>query len=191
LDLCGIFFGTGISLVVLYNRYLVGKYPYRKVVDIHSWYFRYHLLHYLGQLSGSPESQIKQVNQQANHIREYFARFLARAKDRFSLIREDIEQVAILLILQKYRAQQTEKMHQWLFKGLLTTAFVFVLLIASYFHFLISSGARLTPTTSTGSGAASAGPTPVEPAPTNPTPPKPAPATRTHKSQNPATQPPP
>jgi len=32
-------FGTGLYLVYLYNSYLSGEHPYRKVVDIHSWYF--------------------------------------------------------------------------------------------------------------------------------------------------------
>ena len=37
----GSLFLTGLFLVHCYNSYLTGNHPYRKVVDIHSWYFAY------------------------------------------------------------------------------------------------------------------------------------------------------
>jgi len=189
------FFGTGLVSVHLYNRYLAGDHPYRKVVDIHSWYFAYRFPQRLDpNLSKSPETAKQQVDQEASYIKQYFAKFLTHAKDRVSVIREDIEQVAILLILQRYRAQQTQKMSQWLFNGLKVSALFFVVLIGSYCYFLISPRRGATPGTSTGSSQTAAKPAPASSTPVSPTLTKPdatkpdSPAKPTHTRPAPAAQ---
>jgi hypothetical protein len=192
-------FVTGLSLVYWYNRYLAGDHPYRKVVDIHSWYFAYRFPQELNpNLSASLEiGRRQQVAQEAKYIEEYFAKFLGHAKDRLNLIREDIEQVAILLILQRYRHQQTKKMHKWLFGGLrwaITPAFLGLILTALLLPSpkQPSAGAATVsaPTTSPAAPPPPAtAPTTASPTPINPVPTKPAPPRPTQKRPNPANQP--
>jgi hypothetical protein len=123
----------GFTLVYLYNSYLAGDHPYRKVVDISSWFFKYSFPEKLPQnLSGSPETARKQVAQEAEGIAKFFERFLSHAKRDIDLIREDIEQVAVLLLLQRYRAQQVRTMARTLSWGLLFSIVVFVLLTLSF-----------------------------------------------------------
>lgn len=191
-------FGTGLLLVYLYNSYLSGVHPYRKVVDIHSWYFAYRFPQPLDpNLSRSPEKAKQQVGQEKKYIAEYFARFLPHSKDRSSLIREDIEQVAILLILQRYRAQQVKAMAQSLFRGLLFT-FIFPLLIfGSLFLHARQPNAGTSglsmPTTSAPAAAPSAATAPPapSPAPTKAAPTKTVPVKPADKRPHPGTQPPP
>src|ERR1035441_6749039 len=137
-------FGTGLALVYLYSNYIdyiSGTHPYRKVVDVHSWYYAYRFPYDLDpNLSRSAHIAKEQVRTVGECIEAFFTKFITHAKDGLSLIREDIEQVAILLLLQRYRAQQTKKMSQWLFTGLVISTFILVLLIASYF--LIPPAAR-------------------------------------------------
>jgi len=125
-------FGTGLILVLLYNNYLSGNHPYRKVVDIHSWYFAYRFPRHLDpNLDGSPTEQMKQVADEKNYIASYFTSFINQAKSVPNMIREDIEQVAILLILQRYRAQQVKEMAKYLFRGLSFSFVVLIFLILS------------------------------------------------------------
>lgn len=125
-------FGIGIRLVYLYNNYLSGDHPYRKVVSIRGWFFKYHFSEDLSpNLSHKREIAKQQVSEEADYIEKYFRSFVIDAKNPPSLMREDIEQVAILLILQRYRAQQVKIMASSLFKGLVFALIVFVLLIGS------------------------------------------------------------
>ena len=185
-------YGTGLSLVYFYNHYMAGDHPYRKVVDIHSWYFRYHFdLPLDPKISSDDKTAKEQVSQEAKYIEEYFAKFLAAAKDWHAIVREDIEQVSILLILQRYRQQQTREMSKWLQRGLIGSFVVFLLFILSLFLFpprqqtsgASSSGSAIT--------SPSPGPAPVSPPTPIPNPPNPPPLpannpapTQTPPSQN-------
>jgi hypothetical protein len=76
----GSLFLTGLALVHCYNHYLRGDHPYRKVVDIHSWYFAYRFPQQLDpNLSKRPETAKQQVNQEASYIKDYFTKFLTHA----------------------------------------------------------------------------------------------------------------
>jgi len=131
-------FFTGLRLVYIFNKSLAGDYPYRKVANIKSWYFAYHFKDPSPQnLSKEPDIAEKQVLQEAEYIGAYFTEFLSVATDKLSVIREDIEQVSVLLLLQKYKHKQTKDMASSLSKGLIfTTVFVGLLMISlatSYF----------------------------------------------------------
>lgn len=199
-------FGTGLRLVYWYNNYLSGEHPYRKAVDITSWFFKYRFPQGLApNLSSSPETAIQQVAQEVDNIKKYFDKFLEHAKNNLNLVREDIEQVAILLILQRYRDQQVKRMAKSLYRGLVLTTVVFVVLIACVLFIAhprqpsagastASTPARTAPaanppttTTPATPGPATDKPTPAEPPPTKPA----AHAKPTHARPNPAAQPPP
>jgi hypothetical protein len=129
-------FATGLLLTYLYTRQLELDHPYRKVVDITSWYFAYRFPHPLSpSISKEPAEARAQVEEVAGFITDFFARWLSLAKEELGFLREDLEQVAILMVLQRYRYQQVKTMSTWLFRGLLATGAVFVLLITSYATF--------------------------------------------------------
>jgi hypothetical protein len=126
-------FATGLILVYLYNNSLAGDHPYRKVVNIRSWFYKYLFSDELSpQISSSPERAKRQVAQEADFITKFFDSFLTHSKDGSNLLREDVEQVAILLILQRYRAQQVKKMANYLWRGVLAATVIFVGLGASF-----------------------------------------------------------
>jgi hypothetical protein len=125
-------FGTGIYLVYLYNSFLSSDHPYRKVVDIYSWYFKYLFPQEPSpKVSKGHEIATNQIAQEAARIKSFFEAFLGRATKPLSSIREDIEQVAILFLLQGYRLQQVKRMQKALFRGLVLGGFVFMCLIGS------------------------------------------------------------
>jgi hypothetical protein len=156
----GSLFLTGLFLVHCYNRYLTEDYPYRKVVDIHSWYFLYSFSRQLDpNLSQCGETAKRQVREAAGDIKDYFTKFLTHARNPRSLIREDIEQVTILLILQRYRHQQVTKMSKILYRGLLATGFILLLLILSLSF--MSPPAQTTPATPTSSSPGNPSPGPA------------------------------
>jgi hypothetical protein len=163
---------TGIALVFLFNRTLDGDYPYRKVADISSWYFAYRFpLALRSRLSRNHDAARDEVSKQADYIQRYFATFLAHASDQLNLIREDIEQVAILLILQRYRSQQTRQMSRLLLIGLSISVLLMVAFGVSY---SVSTRKPLTPvpssqplpTSAVGSPTPTATPVPATTTPT-------------------------
>ncbi len=135
--LLGIFpFATGLILTYLYSRQLELDHPYRKIVDITSWYFIYRFPRSLAlSISSKPAEARAQIEEVASFITVFFDRWLSLAKEDLGFLREDLEQVAILMILQRYRYQQVKTMANWLFRGLLATGAVFLMLVASYATF--------------------------------------------------------
>ena len=129
-------FFTGIRLVYLYNIALAGDHPYRKLANITSWFFAYRFPEDLPQnISKNTEIARKQIEQESKYIREYFSNFLSHAKDKLGIIREDIEQVSVLLILQKYKHKQTQQMSRNLSNGLWVTTVILALFFLSLVFF--------------------------------------------------------
>ena len=124
-------FSTGAILAYVYNRGLRRDHPYRKVVDIKSWYFAYQfpelLVDHLDEGSPKARSRVEHVS---SNIKRYFDKLVPHIKDAKATIREDIEQVAILLVLQRYRTQQRKLMSSVLFVGIIVTGlFLFALFL--------------------------------------------------------------
>jgi hypothetical protein len=127
-------FMTGLILAFFYTYDLQRDYPHRKIVDIRSWYFIYEFPRSLpANLSTDPTAALAEVDTVARNMLHFFHNWLAHTKDH-DFVREDLEQVAILLLLQRYAHQQVTKMTNWLFGGLAATFLVFIALGASWFR---------------------------------------------------------
>lgn len=116
-------FCTGISLVHYYSSRLARNHPYRKIVDIRSWYFMYNFP------SGLKDALSKKFNKAKQEVEEviqgyevFLKRWLEYSRDKDRFIEEDIEQVFILQLLQRYRYQAVKTMSVILYYGIIATA---------------------------------------------------------------------
>lgn len=105
---------TSIRLIYLYTEVSEKNHPYRKISDIRSWYFRYVLGDGLvDDLDAILCDEDKQVA--IDEVAENFKTFLERFKQFYEgnkFIFEDLQQVYIIFILQKYRQENLKKMYQ-------------------------------------------------------------------------------
>jgi len=133
-------FFTGIFLVYLYNKGVERNHPYRKIVDIRSWYFAYNFPSGLSDhLSSSPDTAKSQVKEACSCLERFFDRWLQLAKEKQGFLKEDLEQAFILLLMQRYRYQQVKKMSSTLFLGMkIATVFILLTLVV-FFYFNINS----------------------------------------------------
>lgn len=126
-------FGTGLSLVYYYNRQLARDHPYRKVVDTRSWYFIYafptKLKDSLSRNFGQAKQQIEQTT---DAYRVFMKRWLEYAPDQDRFIEEDLEQVFILQLLQRYRFQAVSIMSKMLYYGICLAAIFTIIAILGY-----------------------------------------------------------
>jgi len=126
-------FSTGMVLLYLFNRGVERNHPYRKIVEIKSWYFKYNfpsgLKDYLSSNKCFAKNQIKEI---VNGKIDFLEKWLKLAKTPNGLIKEDLEQVFILQILLRYRSQQLKTMSRSLFIGLILAFCLFILSIISY-----------------------------------------------------------
>ncbi|MFB0520563.1 MAG: hypothetical protein ACETWD_03925 [Desulfatiglandales bacterium] len=127
---------TGFSLLYFYNRGLERKHPYRKIVDIRSWFFAYTFPSGLpDRISNKPDTAKREVNEVIDALENFLDRWLEFAKNDLAFLKEDLEQVFILQLLQRYRSQQVKKMSKALFLGLLITGIVVILTLVSFLCF--------------------------------------------------------
>ena len=99
-------FGIWIALL-RYNAELDGDRPYRLVSDIRFWYFRYNIPTHSESVSGGSV-----LNSAGSVLRER-ANFIDRISKNFTLknsIREDLEQIFILQVLQRYKSESLTRM---------------------------------------------------------------------------------
>lgn len=99
-------FGIWIALL-RYNAELDGDRPYRLVSDIRFWYFRYNIPTHSESVSGGSV-----LNSARSVLRER-ANFIDRISKNFTLknsIREDLEQIFILQVLQRYKSESLTRM---------------------------------------------------------------------------------
>ena len=130
--LCGFF--TGIALLYLYNSGIGRKHPYRYIADIRSWYFIYGLRGKLPTaISGRDPIARKQKQQILDAYKNYIKRWYDWANEPNCFFKEDLQQVFILHVLQRYKYQNMKRMSKTLFCGMLITLIVFLLAIASSF----------------------------------------------------------
>ena len=102
---------TLISLgrsVLLYNAELDGDRPYRLISDIRYWYFRYNLPKHSSE-SEEMRSPLNRAEAVAIERRDFFERVTSHNKLEKS-VREDLEQIFILQVLQRYKHESLTKM---------------------------------------------------------------------------------
>ena len=113
-----------------YNKELDADRPYRSVSDIRFWYFRYNLPEH------SDQHELNGNVQKAKSVLEQRKLFFERIEGHGSLtksLREDLEQVFILQVLQRYKSESLTQM-RW---GLLYMVAAFcTLMLASMFSTL-------------------------------------------------------
>ncbi|GAF05971.1 hypothetical protein [Saccharicrinis fermentans] len=116
LKLCGyinsiVLFITGIIMLIIYNNYMTANYPYRKIMDIHSWYFKYKFSDKLDyRLSKKKKKADKQLLEVTKSYMSSVYNWTNKSKTKNYFLKEDIEQVAILQLLQKYSRDCVNKM---------------------------------------------------------------------------------
>ena len=125
--------GTGIGLVYSYRRQIARDHPYRKLVDIRSWYFIYTFPSPLKDSLSKKFSRAKQqIEETIEAYRACLNRWLEWSPDQDRFIEEDLEQVFILQLLQRYRYQGVKTMSRTLFYGTCVSATFLVLAILAY-----------------------------------------------------------
>jgi len=102
---------TGIIMLIIYNKYMTADYPYRKIMDIQSWYFKYKFSDKLDyQLSKTKNKADQQLLEVTMSYMNSVYNWTNKTKTKNYFIKEDIEQVAILHLLQKYGRDCVNKM---------------------------------------------------------------------------------
>jgi hypothetical protein len=125
--------GTGASLIFYYNRGLARDHPYRKIVDIRSWYFIYNFPSGLkDEIGQGYEEAKKHVEETIDAYKVFLERWLEYCPDPNKFIEEDLEQVFILQILQRYRYQAVKTMSRMLYYGIWAIVVFGIASIISY-----------------------------------------------------------
>jgi hypothetical protein len=119
-----------LRVAYLYNVELDADRPYRLISDIRFWYFRYNLP---GQVAGGEVVDNKQAVALAQSVADQRKQFVERALSNAELVssvREDLEQLFILQVLQHHKSESLKKLRHVL-SFLLTFATVEAVLIIS------------------------------------------------------------
>ncbi|HEV3397214.1 MAG TPA: hypothetical protein VG100_13800 [Xanthobacteraceae bacterium] len=95
----------------LYNSELDKDRPYRSVSDIRFWYYRYNLPAHSTWISGG-ESLLSQAQAVLEERKTFFDRISENLKVGESM-REDLEQLFILQVLQRYKSESLSQL-RWL-----------------------------------------------------------------------------
>ncbi|MCK4637051.1 MAG: hypothetical protein KAT49_04140, partial [Methanomicrobia archaeon] len=123
----------GLLLIYFYNESLGEDHPYRKIADIRSWYFIYNLPYLMdSSLSKNKDEAKKQIESVINSFKASTNRWLEYTEDPYDFIREDLEQVFILQLLQKYRYQFIKRMSKYLSGGLILASIFSILALISH-----------------------------------------------------------
>ena len=134
---CGL--GSGLIILFKYNHTISLDHPYRKVVDIRSWFFKYNFNNNLKDKISKDEKKAKQeVNDIISGFENFTRNWMDFAKEKRRFLVEDIEQVFILQILQKYRSQQLKSISKTLTYGVISSV---AFLILSFFTYTTSNKA--------------------------------------------------
>ncbi|RZJ88134.1 MAG: hypothetical protein EOO20_14390 [Chryseobacterium sp.] len=133
--------GTGILMLYKYNRTISLDHPYRKVVDIRSWFFKYNFDGKLShKISGEEVKARSEVKVIIDSFENFSDKWITFAKEKKRFLAEDIEQVFILQILQKYRSEQLKTMSKVLTYGV----FISVLMLVFAFFAYVGTGRKKT-----------------------------------------------
>jgi hypothetical protein len=97
-----------VRAIYYYNQELDASRPYRMVSDIRLWYFKYNVLEKSLEKPNSPSHDELAANVLDQRL-NFFKR-LAGNLDVPQSMREDLEQIFILQLLQKYKSESLTKM---------------------------------------------------------------------------------
>jgi hypothetical protein len=118
---------TGLILLIYYNLTTAKEYAYRVIADIRSWYFRYHLpSNRKLVLSKNREKAVGQAREMTTALEHFLNRWLEFASEKGRFIAEDLEQVFILFVLQRYKYQVVNGMSRVLTVGVSIAILFFV-----------------------------------------------------------------
>lgn len=102
---------SGIIVVLIYNCTTTPDYPHRQIMDIKSWYFIYK---FDKELKREMSKNITQAKSQVEGVARSYLNgvedWITSAKKPQYFIKEDIEQVATLHLLQKYGRDSLDNM---------------------------------------------------------------------------------
>jgi hypothetical protein len=119
--------------MLVYNELRGITYPYRKIADIRSWFFKYNFDSLPAALSTEAEQAVKEVNEVAKAYKVFVDRWTEYANKERGFIEEDLQQVFILQLLQSYRRESLERMHVTLLWGVAIFVSLSVLAVLSFF----------------------------------------------------------
>jgi hypothetical protein len=95
--------GSVLRVILLYNRELDADRPYRLIADIRLWFFRYNL-----PGVGGKRTTKRNALSSAEDVASERKRFMSRVLENTDLalsIREDLEQIFTLQVLQRYKSE--------------------------------------------------------------------------------------
>lgn len=131
-SLASLFF-TGLALIWIYNRGLARNYPYRKIADITSWYFIYNFPQRMKiRLSRRTKVAFVQVQLIADALEAFLERWKETVSDDRGFIKEDLEQVFILQLLQRYKNQHVRSMSRFLSVGFIVAGLLLAISAGIY-----------------------------------------------------------
>ncbi len=110
------------SLVVLreYMKVSEASHPYRKLADIRSWYFRYvasnNFADDLNSLSNE-ETKRAELKKLGETLRDFVIKWQEYSSNKSGFVKEDLQQVFILYLLQNYRQRNLKVMLRELKSG--------------------------------------------------------------------------
>jgi hypothetical protein len=135
---------TAFLMIVIYSRLIGPPYPYRGLADIRSWIFRYSFsagasAPRLSKRESVAENQVKEV---LDAFKNFKRRWLEIAQKPTNFLAEDLEQVFILHLLQKHRADNLNKMTKILIVGVYG---FFVLILSCVLIYMISPWNTIRP----------------------------------------------
>jgi hypothetical protein len=128
-----------IAAVFHYNKELDADRPYRLISDIRFWFFRYNL-----PLHSSAGKSSSDIQKNAEAVTDERRRFLKRIADNFdphTSLREDLEQLFILQVLQLYKTESLTRLRWLLSYSLLVLPFQF----GFYFWAILMAGSICSP----------------------------------------------
>lgn len=129
---------AGVVMIFFYNSYMTPNYPYRKIMDIHSWYFKYKFSDKLDyRLSKRKKKADRQLLEVTQSYMSSVYNWTNKSKIKNYFIKEDIEQVAILQLLQKYSWDCVTKMKTTMNWGIALFIAVPILLLIKNFTIML------------------------------------------------------
>ncbi|MCA0933108.1 hypothetical protein LCM02_11640 [Lutimonas saemankumensis] len=129
-----VLFLTGLIILINFARKIELNHPYRKVADIRSWYFKYNFPKvFSDRLKGDISDQKTQVKEVNDAYGDFLSRWMEYANEKDRFVKEDLQQVFILQLLQRFKFQQVKSMKLILVYGLIVGSIFLALTLIAYF----------------------------------------------------------
>ncbi|BCM21160.1 hypothetical protein [Mesorhizobium sp. J8] len=126
---------TACRLIMMYTEVSEKNHPYRKAADIKSWYYRYTVS---GDIIDDLDVLVGQDKEAAvEDVRKNFRAFLTAISgsiDAKVLLKEDLQQVFILYLLQNYRQMNLKRMYSVTKAGTVASMVFFALALIALMY---------------------------------------------------------